>query len=300
MADQQKQFEPGPLGPVEGQIFKDAKIGMCDPSFREAPAALSPFRYSTGVFRLILSTTPGATAQYTAGTAGGGAVGNDLVCQNTTGGGGLITLFSYGVGDDMASVASTAGFPNTYAAATQAGPALTDSLQGGAPVDVGEVYVVVGIATQIMRPAELTGRINTTCQVAWVYDAWQANYEEEVREAFLTHTWVEFAYKNSAFKYRLGAPESWPQMGGPTGPVVSNGRPMVATFMPFRTVSIIAGRDQAKQLNLNCNVGEHAIVIKNDPAVPTQNDLFVPIRAHLIGFPVCGQDAAACMVVKPA
>ncbi len=187
------------------------------------------------------------------------------------------------MGEDPAPAGFPAGGPTADAD-------LTDCFGSGTPVDLGQMFVVTGLCVNVARPYDFE-LATFKSFVPWTDNG---GYDARAREAVLMDLLIEFTYGNTACKYRLGNPGHWADMGGPTGPVVSNGRPTAGVYLPLRAATVINARDQSRKLTVNIRVGSLGIALLQDAIVPTVSDLFVPIQMKLMGYPICAVDGSAC------
>jgi len=197
-----------------------------------------------------------------------------------------VQAFSYGVGED----AAPAGFPAGSPVATED---LTDSFNGGPPVERGQMAVVTGMTCNVMRPLSFETILGGTALRS--YDTnWMAEYDMESREAVMMGVLIEYTYGNTACKYRMGVPGDWAQMAGSQGPVIANGNPTAGVYLPFRAATVINARDESRKLTINVRTGSLGISIRQGSGTPTVTDLYLPIRFQLLRYPICAVDAGAC------
>jgi hypothetical protein len=245
-----------------GQIDNDTNpAGACDDVSRLIPDALVPFRYDTAFIRLAHA---GGTSNFAASK--------------------VVPMFAAGVDDNDGTI----GALNNNAVAIQKTPADTNVYQQGALVQGFATFRAVGMSARVGRPFVL-GALNERS-----YPPWLDEYRDRAVEAVYEGLWLEFAHAGTKLQYYVGKLGDWPSDGGPTGPVINNGTPMVGQIGYFRAIEKTGAKDMANKLVINLHTGNQGIDLPDDPGIPAVADIIVPVRIKLYGEP-SGNCDPACM-----
>lgn len=268
-----------PIGMGQQQMIQGRSFGpCCDPAMADKFAALMVERYSTVRLKLLRDAVTGDLTL--------------VLNPNAT----TPSFFAVG-GADLNAPTGIWGPVKLWQ---------TNLFASGVPVDRGEQYLCFGHAIEFLGVFARGGQGNLDndpiVNVAWAEQG-TGSYKIRVFELLAPRIHMTARFINSNFQYDLGDFSDAPSPGGLYGyEQGSIGQPITNTFRPYQAVLLINARDESRQLiislgNLNGTAWEDTLTVQDDPGNRTQSDLYVDVKLHMFGLPICDpNNPAICNV----